>query len=195
MTRFENRETVYPIQELLLSRTSSRAFSQESITDEELFSLFEAAHWAPSSYNSQPWRFVYARKGDPYWDGLFDVLVDFNKSWCQHADTLVVIISRKHFEHNDKPSVTASFDVGAAWMSLAIEAHKRGIIAHGMSGFDYEKLKRHLNVADVFNIEAMIAIGKRGVKDSLPAQLKDMETPSLRKSINEVVSNGVFNFK
>lgn len=194
MTTFKNRTSEYPIQPLLLSRTSSRAFSEERLTEEELLSLFEASRWAPSCFNSQPWRFVYARKGEKEWETFFNVLVDANKAWCKDADTLAVAIARKNFEHNGKPSATAPFDTGAAWMNLALEAHSRGIVAHGMAGFDYEALKKALNIPDSFAIQAMIAIGKQGEVEKLPEELKKKETPSLRKPLNEIVAKGHFPF-
>jgi nitroreductase len=194
MTKFENRDSTFPIDELLLSRVSSRAFSQERLEEEELMSLFEAARWAPSSYNSQPWRFIYARREDKEWHILFDALVEFNKSWCKDADTLVLVISRKFFEMNNKLSKTASFDAGSSWMSLAIEANKRNIIAHGMSGFDYDKLQKELSIPDSYIVEAMIAIGKKGSKDRLSNELKEMEKPSERKPLHEIISRGSFSF-
>lgn len=195
MTKFQNRESKYPIQSLLLSRVSYRSFSEERLTEEELFSLFEAARWAPSSFNNQPWRFVYARRGDADWEILFNALVEFNKSWCKYADTLVAVISRKNFEHNNKPSTTASFDTGAAWMSLAIEAHSRNMIAHGMEGFDYEGLKNALKIPDSFKVEAMIAIGKLGNHENFSPELKEKEKPSLRKPLEDMVAKGHFPFK
>jgi nitroreductase len=195
MTKFENRESTYPIQFPLLSRVSTRAFSPERLSEAELMELFEAARWAPSSYNNQPWRFVYARRGEPEWDTLFNVLVDFNKSWCKDADTLVVIISRKNFEHNGKPAVTHSFDTGSAWMSLAFEAHARDMVAHGMEGFDYEALKKALKIPEGFQVEAMAAIGKVGDKEKLSKELKDKETPSTRKPLKDIVAKGHFPFK
>lgn len=195
MTKFQNRESNYPIQSLLLSRVSSRAFSEERLTEEELMDLFEAARWAPSSYNNQPWRFVYVRRGEKEWETLFNVLVDFNKSWCKDADTLVAVFSRKNFEHNNKPAVTASFDSGAAWMSLAIEAHARNIIAHGMQGFDYDALRKILQVPDTYKVEAMIAIGKAGDKENLSPELREKEKPSLRKPLSELIAKGQFPFQ
>ncbi len=195
MTIFKNRESKYQIQPLILSRLSSRAFSEERLTEEELMALFEAARWAPSSYNNQPWRFVYVRKGDKEWEKLFNVLVEFNQSWCDQADTLVAVISRQNFEHNNKPARTASFDVGAAWMSLALEAHSRNLVAHAMEGFDYEALKRVLNIPDPFKVEAMIAIGKAGDKSQLSQVLQEREEPTQRKPLEEIVSRGHFPFK
>lgn len=195
MTKFLNRESTYPILPLLLSRVSSRAFSEERLTEDELMALFEAARWAPSSFNNQPWRFVYARRGEKEWDTLLNVLADSNKSWCNKADTLVAVISRNNFEHNDKPARTSHFDTGSAWMSLALEAHSRNIVAHGMEGFDYEALKQALQIPDSFTVEAMIAIGKQGDKGELSEALRKREVPSTRKPLNDIISKGTFSFK
>ncbi|MGK5595057.1 MAG: nitroreductase family protein [Parachlamydiaceae bacterium] len=195
MTTFKNRKSQYPIQPLILSRVSSRAFSEEHLSEEELMALFEAARWAPSSYNHQPWRFVYVRRGDKEWEKLFNVLVEFNQSWCDQADTLVAVISRQNFEHNNKPARTASFDAGAAWMGLALEAHARNLVAHAMEGFDYGALKKSLNIPDHFKIEAMIAIGKVGDKNTLSQTLQEREEPTQRRPIEEIVSRGHFPFK
>jgi nitroreductase len=195
MTKFVNRESAYPIQPLLLSRVSSRAFGEERLTEDELMTLFEAARWAPSSFNGQPWRFVYARRGEKEWETLFNVLTDFNKSWCKNADTLVVAVSRNNFEKNNKPARTSHFDTGSAWMSLALEAHARNIVTHGMEGFDYDAIKKALAIPEGFTVEAMIAIGKPGNIDTLPEKLQEMEFPSTRKPLNEMISKGNFPFK
>lgn len=194
MSKYLNRTSGYPIQKQFLSRISSRAFSKERLSEEELFALFEAARWAPSSYNNQPWRFIYVRNGDKEWETFFNVLVDFNKSWCKDADTLVLVISKNNFEKNNKPSVTSRFDTGAAWMSLALEAHLRNIVAHGMEGFDYKAIKEKLRIPDTFTVEAMVAIGKQGNIEELPKELKEKETPSLRKPLNEIIARGNFSF-
>ena len=194
MTQFLNRKSTYPILPLLLSRVSSRAFSEERLSEDELMSLFEAARWAPSSYNNQPWRFVYARRGGTGWDTFFSVLIEFNKTWCASADTLALVVSRNNFEHNNKPSVTARFDTGAAWMSLAVEAKARNIIAHGMQGFDYAAIRKALQIPDSFTVEAMIAIGKPGKAETLPPEIREKEVPSDRKPLTEIVSKGIFPF-
>ena len=157
--------------------------------------LFEAARWAPSSYNNQPWRFVYARRGDKEWEIFFNVLIDFNKTWCKRADTLILVVSKNNFENNNKPSATARFDTGSAWMSLALEAHTRNLIAHGMQGFNYEAIKKDLNIPEGFTVEAMIAIGKQGDKNDLPEDIRAKEVPSTRKSLKDIVSKGNFPFK
>lgn len=195
MTTYLNRSSDYPILPLLLSRVSSRAFSEERLSEEELMSLFEAARWAPSSYNNQPWRFIYARRGEKEWSSLFNLLIEFNQSWCKNADTLVLVISHNNFEHNNKPAVTSRFDTGAAWMSLAVEAHSRNFVAHGMQGFDYSAAKKNFQIPDDFTVEAMIAIGRQGKAESLPVELRERETPSIRKPLHEIISKGSFSFK
>jgi nitroreductase len=187
-----DRKANYPISDFILHRWSPRAMSGESLSDEELLPLFEAARWAPSSYNSQPWRFVYAKRETPHFARFMDLLIDFNKSWCQHAAALVIVISRKTFEHNDKPSVTHSFDTGAAWENLAIEGRGRGLVVHGMSGFDFDKAAKTLALPDNYQVECMLAIGKPGPLDKLPKEIADKETPSDRKPLETIAMEGNF---
>jgi nitroreductase len=194
MTKFLQRESTYPIENFFLSRFSARALSEERLTEEELMSLFEAARWAPSSYNNQPWRYLYARRGDPAWDTMYKALIDWNKTWCATADTLIVVISRNNFEHNNKPSVTARFDTGASWMSLAIEAHARHLIAHGMQGFNYDEIRQAFHIPDTFTVEAMVAIGKPGDPNTLPPEMREKEVLSQRKPLEQIASRDVFSF-
>lgn len=194
MAHYVNRVTDFPIQPFFLARVSSRAFSEERLSEDEILTLFEAARWAPSSYNNQPWRFIYVRRGDKEWNLLFDTLIEFNQSWCKNADTLVLVLSRKDFSHNEKPCRTAQFDTGAAWMSLAIEALSQKLITHGMEGFDYEAARKNFDISDKYNIDCVIAIGKPGDSEKLPESLQEKEIPSLRKPLNEIISKGKFNF-
>lgn len=187
-----SRTPTHPIQPLILNRWSPRALSGEPMSDEELLPLFEAARWAPSSYNNQPWRFIYARRDTEHWDTLFGLLVDFNKGWADKASALVVVISKKTFDFNGKPSVTHAFDTGAAWENLALEASARGLIAHGMEGFDYEAARTKLNVPDDHDVHAMIAIGKPGAKQNLPLDLQEKEVMSDRRPLSQIVMEGKF---
>ena len=164
----------------------------EELADEVLMSLFEAARWAPSSYNNQPWRFIYAKRNTELWDRFFNLLLDANKVWAKNAAALVVVIARKNFEFNEKPARTNQFDAGAAWENLALEATSRGLAVHGMQGFDYEKARKDLEIPDNFDVMAMIAIGKRGPKDQLPPQLQEREYPNDRKPLKEIVIEGLF---
>src|SRR5437667_7210743 len=114
------RKPTYEVNPLILNRWSPRSFSGEELTDKELFTLFEAARWAPSSYNNQPWRFIYAKKGSKDWRTFLSLLVDFNQSWAKNAAVLVVAASKVTF-NNGKPSRTHSFDTGAAWANFALQ--------------------------------------------------------------------------
>jgi nitroreductase len=190
--RKTERRAQYDINPLLLHRWSPRAMSGEEIPDMELMRLFEAARWAPSSYNGQPWRFIYVKRNTEHWDKLFNLMVDFNKSWAKSAAVLVVVISRKNFEHDEKPSVTHQFDAGAAWENLALQAETQGLVTHGMQGFDYEKARRDLSIPDVFDVMAMVAIGKPAPKEVLSAEFQKREQPSDRKQLSEIIMEGKF---
>ena len=164
----------------------------EELSDEELMPLFEAARWAPSSGNAQPWRFIYAKRNTNGWPRLFELLNEGNRIWAKDASALVVIISRKVNEQNGAPSKTYQFDAGAAWENLALEASSRGLVAHGMAGFDYERARVDLEVPDVFDVMAMIAIGRRGSVERLPPKLQEREFPNSRKPLKEIVMEGKF---
>jgi nitroreductase len=131
------------------------------LDDDTIMSLFEAARWAPSSYNNQPWRFIYAKRNTENWNKLFNLLEEANKVWTKNAALLVVVVSRKNFEYNEKYSITHQYDVVAAWENLALEASSRGLVAHGMQGFDYEKARIDLEIPDNFDVMSMIVIGKK----------------------------------
>ena len=186
------RKTNFPVHPWILSRWSPRAMTGEPIDEKVLFSLFEAARWAPSSYNNQPWRFLYAKRGTPQWDLFFNLMIDFNKGWTKNAAVLALVLSRTHFEHNNKPCRTHSFDTGAAWMSMALEGASQGLVLHGMEGFDYDKARKDLEIPQEYVVEALIAIGKRAPPSSLPDELREREKPSTRKEIAEFTREGKF---
>ena len=164
----------------------------EALNDDDIMSLFEAARWAPSSYNNQPWRFIYAKRNTEHWDRFFNLLAEGNKNWTKNAALLVVVISRKNFEFNEKPAITHQFDAGSAWENLALEASSRGIVAHGMQGFDYEKAGVNLGVPHDFEVMAMIAIGKKGPTEILPPELQEMEKLTDRKPLKEIIMEGFY---
>jgi len=186
------RQPEYPVHPLILSRWSPRSMTGEPISEEELMSLLEAAHWAPSSYNAQPWRFIYAFRETSEWERLFSLLIPFNQEWASKAGVLVLIVSHKIFEHNQKPSVTHSFDSGAAWGYLALQGNATGLAIHAMQGFDYDKAKEVCNIPDDYQVECMVAVGKQGKKEALPEEMQKREAPSKRKPLSEVVMKGVF---
>lgn len=187
-----NRKSELPVHEIFLNRWSPRAMSGESIELKELLTLFEAGRWAPSSYNGQPWRFIYALRQTPAWDKLFNLMVQFNQDWAKNAGALVVIISKKTFDFNGKPARTHSFDAGSAWMSIALQGDLNGLVVHGMEGFDYDRAKTELAIPDDYSVEVMFAVGKPGKKEDLPQEMQERELPSDRKKLEELIFEGSF---
>ena len=186
-----NRTPEYPIDPLFLRRWSPRAMTGAEIPLADLMALFEAARWAPSSGNGQPWRFLFARRNTPAWETFLNLLVPSNQAWAHKASALVLIVSRTTNEHNGKPAATHSFDAGAAWMSLALEGNLKGLLVHGMGGYDRERAVTDLNLPTEFVPEAMIAIGYHGDVEDIPEKNKAGEfNPSLRKPLNEIVFEG-----
>lgn len=186
------RTPAQTIEPLIADRWSPRAMSGEPVTAWELARLFEAARWAPSSYNAQPWRFLYALRESPTWPVFFNLMVEANQDWTKNAGALLVVLSRRLFEHNGKPSITHSFDAGAAWENLALQATAMGLVSHGMQGFDYEAARRDLNVPEEFQVEAMIAIGRPGKEENLSEALRAKEKPADRKPVAEIAFEGFF---
>ncbi len=188
----EIRKADHQIERLLLDRWSPRAMSGEEISREELMRLFEAARWAPSSFNAQQWRALYARRGTEHWQTFLDLLVEGNKTWAKNAAVLVVFISRKMFDHNDEPSITHSYDTGAAWENFALQGFQQGFVVHGMEGFDYERAQKELRIPEEFQVEAMAVVGKPGPKELLPEKLQQRESPNDRRKLSESVLEGPF---
>ncbi len=187
-----SRKSTYQINPLILNRWSPRSMTFEELDNEEIMSLFEAARWAPSSYNNQPWRFIYAKRNTEHWDRLFNLLAEGNRAWAKNSALLVVVISRKNFEYNEKPARTHQFDTGSAWENLALEAFSRGIVAHGMQGFDYDKARIDLEIPIHFEVMAMIAIGKKGSRENLPPELQEKEKLTDRKPLKDIVMEGIY---
>ena len=187
----ENRQPNYDISPMFIHRWSPRALGRD-MEEDELKALFEAARWAPSSYNNQSWRFIYATYEDEELEEFVALLDEFNESWAEPGYALIVLASKTTFDHNGEKSITHSFDTGSAWENLALEAARRGLVAHGMQGFDYEKAKEVLDVPEEFEVEAMIAVGSKEDESQLheDAQVE----PNGRKSMDEVVSRGSFDF-
>ncbi len=188
------RQAEHPADSQFLNRWSPRAMSGETVPREELMLLFEAARWAPSSYNAQPWRFLFAERTGKDWPRFLGLLVEANQKWAAAAAALVVMVSRKTFEMNNKPSVTHSFDTGAAWAYLALQGSLLGLVVHGMQGFDYERARSELAVPEEYDVLAMCAIGKPGRVSELAAELQTREQPSGRKKLAEIACEGAFLF-
>lgn len=187
------RHTEYPILKLLLDRHSPRAMSGEPITHDELMTLFEAARWAPSSYDHQPWRFIYAHGDTPEWEELFSLLKEASAVWAKRAGVLIMVLSHHYFEYNNEFSRTHSFDAGEAAANLALQGFSMGLVVHGMEGFDYERARQELGVPDSYTVEAMFAIGRPGRASLLPEQLQPRETnPTDRLKVSDFIYLGRF---
>ena len=195
-TNANARHSAHPIDPMFLERWSPRAFTAMGISEADLMTILEAARWAPSSYNSQPWRFLYARRDTPHWDKLLDLLVPFNRSWANNAAALVVLVSnplmRPPGSDTDVPSHSHSFDAGTASGYLALQANRIGWFVHGMVGFDMDRAFAELNVPVGYRVEAAYAIGRLGDPAQLPDGLRSYEFPSDRKPLNELAFEGRF---
>jgi nitroreductase len=190
----EVRKADHPIAPFLLDRWSPRAMSGEEIGVADLLRLFEAARWAPSSFNAQQWRALYAPRESEHWPTFLGLLGEGNKAWANNAGALVVFISRKTFEYNGEPSVTHSYDAGAAWLSFALQGFQQGLVVHGMEGFDYERARAELKIPEGFQVEAMAAVGRPGAKEVLPEKLRGRESPNDRRKVTESICEGPFQF-
>lgn len=187
MTQANHRTSDHAIDPLFLERWSPRAFDGSALTEAELMSLLEAARWAPSSYNAQPWRFVYARRGAQGWDALLGLLVPSNAAWAGQAGALFVLASDTLMQlpgaEVPKPSHSHSADAGAAWAQLALQATRLGLQAHGMIGFDLDRAQAELGIPERYRIEMMIAVGRPGDKAALPERLREREHPNGRNPV------------
>lgn len=186
----------HPIEPIFLNRWSPRAFTGEEISEHTLRTLFEAARWAPSSYNSQPWRFVYARRDNAHWDKFLGLLNEYNQVWAKTASALVFLVSSETMPalsgEGTIPAPHHSFDAGAAWMALALQASSMGLAAHAMALFDAERAFTELKVPAGHKIDIAIAIGRKGPTDQLPEAMQAREAPNGRKPVTEFVFSGEF---
>ena len=182
----------YPVHELIQNRWSPRAFSDKAISPEILRSLFEAARWAPSSNNEQPWAFIVSTKDDSdSYEKALGSLVEFNANWAKKAPVLVIAVAELAFGKNNAPNRNAFYDVGAASLQLSIEATARGLVVHQMAGFDPETAKEAFNIPQGWEPIAAMAIGYPGDASSLPEPLQTREkAPRTRKPISEFVMSG-----
>ena len=188
------RHPDHAVEPLIVRRWSPRAMSGEPLAERELLTLFEAARWAPSAYNEQEWRFLYARRDSQHWPTFFGLLVEANQAWCHRAAALIVVLSHKVFTRNGKPNPVHTFDAGAAFENLALQGTALGLVVHGMAGFERDKARTALSVPGDYDIEAMIAVGHPGDPAELPPELREREIPSDRKPVSEIARAGPFAF-
>ncbi|MGD8426750.1 MAG: nitroreductase family protein [Balneolaceae bacterium] len=182
----------YPIHELLKSRWSPRSFSDESVNAKLLHQLFEAARWAPSSYNEQPWRFIVARKEDGEdFEKLAGVMNEFNRNWAAKAPVLVLGLTKKNFSLNGRPNPHAGHDLGQAIAHLTFEASRHDLYVHQMAGILPEKARILYDIPDEYEPLTMFSIGYLGDPETLNDKLKEREqAPRNRKQLEEIVFDG-----
>ena len=186
----------HEIAPVFLERWSPRAFSGEAIPAPVLMQMFEAVRWAPSSYNSQPWRLVYALRDTPNWARFLDLLIPFNRSWAENAGALVLFVSKSTLlppgKTEEIPSVSHSFDCGAGWASFALQAQMLGYHAHGMVGFDMDTAFAELHVPVGHRVEMMAAVGRRADPSTLSEQARARELPNGREKVEAFAFEGGF---
>jgi nitroreductase len=183
---------------IFIERWSPRAYDESSLSDAEIKPLFEAARWAPSAYNAQPWRFIYALRDTPQWQTFLNLLIPYNRGWAEHASALVFAISAQKFVPPGKTEAIntgyQSYDTGAAVAYLALQASLVGLGAHIVAGFDKEETKRVLGIPKSFHVESAIVIGRKGRPEVLSPDLRARENPTARQPLQSLVAEGSFNF-
>jgi nitroreductase len=183
-----------PILDVIRMRRSRRAYAPVPVEGEKINSLFEAARWAPSSVNEQPWIYLYATKDQQeLWDKIFHALYEGNKIWAKNAPLLIASLARKNFIRNDHPNASARYDLGAANAFLSLQAAHLGLNVHQLAGFDASRLKENLNIPDTYEPVVIMAIGYPGDVQTLPDHLKVRElAPRERYLQQEFVMNKTF---
>ncbi len=184
--------TQHPIHDLLRQRWSPRAFSDKPVPADVLRSLFEAARWAPSSNNEQPWAFLVTTRDDQENHAkMLSTLVEFNQAWAKHAPVLAIAVSESAFAKTGKPNRNAFYDTGAAVAHLSVEATSRGLFVHQMAGFDPHKAIEVFEIPNGWEPIAAFVIGYPGDPESLPEPLGRRElAPRERKPLESLVMGG-----
>ncbi len=183
----------YPINNLTQNRWSPRAFSEKKVEKEKVSSILEAARWAPSAFNEQPWRFIIGHKGDSTYDSILSTLVDWNILWAGKAPVLILNIAKKTFTQNGGQNVTFKYDLGQAVGLMILEAVNQGLVSHQMSGFDANKAAELLKIPDDYQAVSVTAIGYYGNIENLPEDMVTMENKEReRNKLNSMVFEGEF---
>ncbi len=190
------RDAARPVDPLFLERWSPRAFDGSAVARDDLETILDAARWAPSAFNYQPWRFVYAHRDSADWSRFLALLLPFNQVWAAQAGVLLFALSDRLMgapgTNEARPSHSHSFDTGAAWALLALQATRLGYHSHGMTGIDFDRVRGTLGVPERFHVEAAIALGRVADKSILPEALQAREGPSGRNEIGSFAFEGRF---
>lgn len=183
------RASEAPVHPQFIERWSSRAFSRHPIEPGVLQTLFEAARWAPSASNAQPWLFIYADQAEDL-ARFRPLLKDNNRRWADRAPVIVFLFARRNSDKG-APNRTFQFDTGAAWMSFALEAQRLGLSTRAMGGIHHDLVYDALSVPrEQYEVSCAIALGKRGRREELPEDFWEREQPSARKPLAEVARRG-----
>lgn len=182
----KNRDFDYDVLPEITTRWSPRAFDPDrQVEADDLAAIFEAARYAPSCFNEQPWLFIVSRD-EATRQKILDCLTESNQKWAKNAPVLAIMMGKNTFAHNDKDNRWHQFDTGTSWGYLSLEAERRGLITHGMGGFSVDKVRETFKVPEEITIIAALAIGYYGDKDQLPAEIKAREFPQPRKPLTEM---------
>ena len=187
-------QTDYPIHDLLRDRWSPRSYADRDVEPEKLFALLEAARWAPSCFNEQPWRFIVGTRNEPEtYDKLLGILMEGNRSWAGAAPVLMLAVAKLTFTHNDSPNRHAMHDVGEALACLSLQATDLGLSLHQMAGFSVEGAREAFDIPDDYEPATAVVLGYRGELDDLPDELrKREEAPRTRRPLSETVFGAVW---
>lgn len=190
----KHADTLPGVHELIRARWSPRAFSSREVSDEDLKTIFEAARWAASSFNEQPWRFLVARKSDPAaYEKILYLLMPFNQAWAKSAPVLFIMAAKRTFSHNGAQNLYGVHDAGQALAHVFLQATALGLHAHGMAGFDHERARKELGIPDDYDLGAAVALGYLGSPDQLSEQQRQAELAKRqRKPLNEIVFGAEF---
>ena len=192
MSNFKTAVTKYPVLDIIKDRWSPRSFSDKEIAEKDLNTILEAATWAFSAMNEQPWRYIVAHKGTPLFEKLFDALLPGNRPWNKQSAALVLSLQKTTYSANGSENTTAMHDVGAANILLTLQANSMGIYTHPMGGFDKAKITTSLNLGEDTVPVVMIALGYPDDAEKLEEPFRTREKAvRTRKDLSEVLLNSV----
>lgn len=191
-----DRQPAYPVEPLFVQRWSPRAYLPVEMPHEDLLTMIEAARWAPSAFNIQPWRFLYSHRGDENWETFTGLLDEYNAAWAREASALVFVVSDTIMPGNgtrpDQPAHYNSFDTGAAAVQFALQATAMGYVVHTMAGIDKDGARASLRIPERFRIEVAMAVGRQADPSMLPGSLRVRESPSGRLPVDQISFAGSF---
>jgi nitroreductase len=179
-------EGVLPI---IHQRWSPRAFAERAVEPEKLEKVFEAARWAASSFNEQPWRYLVGRRGDSAYEKIFGSLGEFNQGWAGSAPVLILGVAGTKFTHNGSANASAVYDLGAASSYLTLEAAALGLATHQMAGYDRDAARAAFGIPEEYTLGAVIALGYQGEPETLGQEqmLAQEIAPRQRKPLKDFV--------